>query len=96
MTDRARSLLAILASIWTCGAAAGLVTDPPAGVDDPRFSYRKANGTESSRGARNQRPAFASGGCITVAVAGRTGGAGVRLVWAPRRHPGKVVVVSMR
>ena len=37
MTNLARSLLAILVSIWACEAAAGLVTDPPAGVDEPRF-----------------------------------------------------------
>jgi len=38
----------------------------------------------------------APGRCITVVVAVRTVGAGVRLVWAARRHRGKVVVVSMR
>jgi hypothetical protein len=37
MTSHARSLLAILVSLWACEAAAGLVADPPAGVDEPRF-----------------------------------------------------------
>ena len=33
----ARSLLAIFVSMWVFEAAAGLVTDPPAGLDEPRF-----------------------------------------------------------
>jgi hypothetical protein len=32
-----RSVFAILVSVCTCNAAAGLVTEPPAGVDEPRF-----------------------------------------------------------
>jgi hypothetical protein len=37
MTSLAKPLLAILMSMWACGAAAGLVTEPPAAVDEPRF-----------------------------------------------------------
>lgn len=37
MISLAQSLFAIFLSAWVCAATAGLVTEPPAGVDAPRF-----------------------------------------------------------